>query len=327
MPRIPRRQPVPRSLPDPDPDRRGRPGRPQDDQYTCDPTGRPAIGGRRPAMASTGSRGRSTYRTPGPIRSTSRFRSPTRATRSCSSAAWRSTTSSYPPAKARRHSRTTATSSTAGSPAMRPTDSGPNENTWDVFAIVEPPPPPPDAAPRRTHRRRPDALLGRGRQLLQAPDARARRATRRVHAVVRHLPRHRSRPWITCSWRPEPPAATTGPRSRSRAATRTRTSARAPPSSVHNPFLDHYLTPFLVDQGDPDDPEDDFNTRVIPIGTSGDWWAASGEGFDWEIVAVRARRTPGADPIQTRGLDHLRKRSERSSSRGVTLDNLVVSTR
>ena len=117
--------------------------------------------------------------------------------------------------------------------------------------------------------------------LLQAPDARARRcppAGRRCRSTPSTTP---SRLWITCSWRAEPRAATTGPRSKSRAATRTRTSARARASS--GPTRSSITTSrrFLVDEGDPEDPEDD-DYSCDPIGTSGDWWAASGEGFDWE---------------------------------------------
>ena len=90
-----------------------------------------------------------------------------------------------------------------------------------------------------------------------------------------------------------------------------------------NPFLDHYLTPFLVDEGDPNDPEDD-EYSCDPIGTSGDWWAASGEGFDWESWTFDLAN-PGADPIDVE-ISITYASDPTFQFRGVTLDNLVVST-
>ena len=50
------------------------------------------------------------------------------------------------------------------------------------------------------------------------------------------------------------------------------------------------------DPGDPEDPEDDFFT-CDPVGTSGEWWAVSGEGFDWENWQFELPNV-GPDPIQ-----------------------------
>jgi hypothetical protein len=53
-----------------------------------------------------------------------------------------------------------------------------------------------------------------------------------------------------------------------------------------NPFLGHYLTEVLVDEGDPATPDDDFYS-CNPVGTTGEWHAASGIGEGWEAWAVQ----------------------------------------
>ena len=88
-----------------------------------------------------------------------------------------------------------------------------------------------------------------------------------------------------------------------------------------NPFLDHYLTP-VPDPDDPEDPEDDFIT-CDPVGTSGAWWAVSGAGFDWETGSSRCLNA-GPDPIQIE-VSITYASDPGFQTRGVTLDNLVVS--
>jgi hypothetical protein len=80
-----------------------------------------------------------------------------------------------------------------------------------------------------------------------------------------------------------------------------------------NPFLEHYLTP----PAEEDEP-------CTPSGTSGDWWAASGDGFDWETWLFSL---PNAGPDPTDLEVSITYASDQAIQfRGVTLDNLVVST-
>src|SRR6185436_19953584 len=84
-----------------------------------------------------------------------------------------------------------------------------------------------------------------------------------------------------------------------------------------HPFLDHYRTATLVD------PEND-EWACDPIGTSGEWWAISGSRFDWEPW-VFDLPNEGSEPV------HLEVSITYASDggfqqRGVTLDNLVVSS-
>ena len=90
-----------------------------------------------------------------------------------------------------------------------------------------------------------------------------------------------------------------------------------------HPFLEHYLTPFLVDEGDPEDPDDDFYS-CDPAGTSGDWWAASGDGFEWETWSFDLPNA-GSEPI-SREISITYASDAFIQRRGVALDNLVVST-
>ena len=80
-----------------------------------------------------------------------------------------------------------------------------------------------------------------------------------------------------------------------------------------NPFLDHYLTPPSV-EGEP----------CTLSGTSGDWWAASGDGLDWEAWTFDLAN-PGVDPIDLE-ISITYASDEFFQLRGVTLDNLIVST-
>ena len=82
----------------------------------------------------------------------------------------------------------------------------------------------------------------------------------------------------------------------------------------NHPFLEHYLTP-------PEDPEAE---PCSPSGTSGEWWAASGEGFDWEPWLF-ALPNAGPDPIELE-VSITYASDGGFQLRGVTLDNLVVST-
>ena len=209
------------------------------------PAGRRANGGPRPAMASTGSRGRSICRTREPIRSTSRFRSPTRATPSSSSAAWRSTTSSCRRARARRHSRTTAISSTAGSPRIRPTGSGPNENTWDVFAIVEPPPPPPEPPLVEPTDGAQMLFSDVADNSLQAPDAR-RSTCHRAARCCRSTPSMTPKQALDFLFVEARTAGGDDWTTLEEQNGFTNQNVGACPGIIDaNPFLDHYLTPVL----------------------------------------------------------------------------------
>ena len=90
-----------------------------------------------------------------------------------------------------------------------------------------------------------------------------------------------------------------------------------------NPFLEHYVTPVLVDEGDPSDPEDDFY-GCEPVGTSGSWNAASGTSDGWETWSVAlADAGGGARQVEV----SLTYASDGFvQGRGVILDELVVST-
>ena len=129
-------------------------------------------------------------------------------------------------------------------------------------------------------RRRPDAVLGCVGACVQAPDQGPHHPRRRGLAVVRHLPRHGAR--LGSPVRRE---SNCGRRRLDHARRGGRPHEpghwQFPGFLGNNPFLDHYLTPFLVDEHDPNDPKDD-EYSCDPNGTSGDWWAASGDGFDWE---------------------------------------------
>ena len=90
-----------------------------------------------------------------------------------------------------------------------------------------------------------------------------------------------------------------------------------------NPFLFHYLTPVLVDPGDPNDPEDDFYS-CDPVGTSGDWNAISGTSDGWETWAVALADADGAArPVEV-SITYVS--DPFVQGRGVILDELNVST-
>jgi Peptidase family M1 domain/Peptidase M1 N-terminal domain len=90
-----------------------------------------------------------------------------------------------------------------------------------------------------------------------------------------------------------------------------------------NPFLLHYLTPKVVDPGDPSDPGDDV-LSCDPTGTSGVWNAASGFSPDWETWSI-ALANPGAAPISTEV--SITYASDGSvQGRGVAIDDIVVSS-
>ena len=61
-----------------------------------------------------------------------------------------------------------------------------------------------------------------------------------------------------------------------------------------------------------------------PTGTSGEWWAATGEGFDWEPWSFDLPNG-GTDPIELE-VSITYASDAFAQLRGVALDNLVVST-
>ena len=90
-----------------------------------------------------------------------------------------------------------------------------------------------------------------------------------------------------------------------------------------NPFLEHYLTPVLVDPGDPSTTDDDFYS-CDPTGSTGDWNAATGTGDgweDWQIELPNATASPIEKEIS------IAYASDPSVQwNGVAIDDVVVST-
>ena len=90
-----------------------------------------------------------------------------------------------------------------------------------------------------------------------------------------------------------------------------------------NPFLEHYVTPVLVDPGDPSTPDDDFYV-CDPAGTSGVWHAASGQSEGWETWSVALADAAGA-PRQVE-VSITYASDGFVQGRGVVIDEVVVST-
>lgn len=90
-----------------------------------------------------------------------------------------------------------------------------------------------------------------------------------------------------------------------------------------NPFLEHYVTPVLVDEGDPADPDDDFYS-CTPVGTSGDWNAASGQGDGWETWSVALSDAGGASRQVEVSITYASDGGVQG--RGVVIDEIDVST-
>jgi len=90
-----------------------------------------------------------------------------------------------------------------------------------------------------------------------------------------------------------------------------------------NPFLAHYLTPVLVDPGDPSTPDDDFYS-CDPVGSSGAWYAAAGTSDGWEDWRILLAN-PTASTVQKE--ISIAYASDGSVQwNGVALDAVVVST-
>ncbi len=90
-----------------------------------------------------------------------------------------------------------------------------------------------------------------------------------------------------------------------------------------NPFVYHYLTPVLVDAGDPSTPDDDLYS-CDPTGTTGTWNAISGAGDGWEDWHVHV---PDAGGVARQVELSITYESDYSvQGRGVALDNVDVST-
>jgi hypothetical protein len=90
-----------------------------------------------------------------------------------------------------------------------------------------------------------------------------------------------------------------------------------------NPFLEHYLTPYVADAGDPADPNDDF-LRCNPSGTTGAWNAVSGGSPDWESWTVGLADAAGA-PRQVE-VSIAYASDGFVQGQGVAIDDVVVST-
>ncbi len=90
-----------------------------------------------------------------------------------------------------------------------------------------------------------------------------------------------------------------------------------------NPFLLHYLTPVLVDPGDPGTPDDDI-FGCDPTGTTGSWNAISGSGEDWETWTVALADAAGQPRQVELSITYASDFSVQG--RGVIVDDIVVST-
>ncbi len=90
-----------------------------------------------------------------------------------------------------------------------------------------------------------------------------------------------------------------------------------------HPFLEHYLTPVVVDLGDPADPNDDV-LSCDPSGTTGTWNAASGEGSGWETWSVDLANASATTRQVEVSVTY--ESDESVQGRGVGLDAVVVSS-
>jgi hypothetical protein len=90
-----------------------------------------------------------------------------------------------------------------------------------------------------------------------------------------------------------------------------------------NPFLEHYLTVFVLEPGDPSTPEDDV-LSCNPTGSTGAWHAISGPGDGWETWSVRLPNTTSAAKNVEVSITYASDFSVQG--RGVALDNVVSST-
>ena len=206
----------------------------------------------------------------------------------------------------------------AGDP---PEGSPSNENTWSTISVLPPPPPPPDP---------PTVTPTDGEQMLfsQVSEPAYKRLTRVLTipsggATLSFDTFHDTEPGWDFLFVEKRTAGGDDWTTLEEAGGHTSQDPGACPSTIDfNQFLEHYLTPFF-DPGDPDDPDDDISS-CSPSGTSGDWWAASGEGFDWESWQF-ALPNAGPDPVQLE-VSITYASDGAVQLRGVTLDKLVVST-
>jgi len=90
-----------------------------------------------------------------------------------------------------------------------------------------------------------------------------------------------------------------------------------------HPFMTHYLTPVLVNPGDPNTPDDD-EYSCDPVGSTGAWNAISGSSDGWEAWSIAI---PNAGAT-TRSVEvSIAYQSDGSvQGRGVAIDDIVVST-
>ena len=199
-----------------------------------------------------------------------------------------------------------------------PDGSGPNENTWIVVASVEPPPFPsvilPTDGADMMYSQRADSSYKRLTRVLDVPPGGSTLSFDTFHDtegafdfLFVEVRTAGGEDWTTLE---------------EQSGFTTQNVGACPDIINANPFLGHYLTP-VFDPGDPEDPDDDFFT-CDPVGTSGEWWAASGEGFDWEGWEF-ALPNDSADPVQLE-VSISYASDPGFQQRGVTLDNLVVSS-
>jgi peptidase M1-like protein len=90
-----------------------------------------------------------------------------------------------------------------------------------------------------------------------------------------------------------------------------------------NPFLEHYLTPYIADPGDPNVPDDDF-WSCTPSGTTGDWNARSGQSDGWETWSVNLADANGGPRQVEVSIAYASDWAVQQP--GVALDDIVVST-
>ena len=89
------------------------------------------------------------------------------------------------------------------------------------------------------------------------------------------------------------------------------------------PFFERYLTSFVLDPGDPADPDDDF-LRCNPTGTTGSWNAVSGQSSGWEHWTVGLADNAGSPRQVEVSLTYASDGF--IQGQGVAIDDIVVST-
>ena len=204
--------------------------------------------------------------------------------------------------------------------AEPPDGSGPNENTWDVFPVIEVvfPPPliQPTAGAQMLFSQVADevATYKRLTRVLEIPSGGANLTFDTFHDTEEG--------WDHLFVEGRTPGGDDWTTLEEQNGFTSQDVGACPGAMLDHPFLGHYKTSTLVDPGDPNNPDDD-EYSCDPAGTSGDWWAASGPQTDWETWQF-ALDNPGPDPIELE-ISITYESDLFVQRRGVTLDNLVVS--